>query len=161
MTATGEVRVDLTRRPRPAFLAWASVLGLGLGAGSALLIHGLMAEPSWWWAGGAGAILGAMIPLSVAGGSRVVVTDQTLTYFLRGQPCVEADLQDIAGFRAISVGQLRGVGVVIDPARLRFLSRKGVTLRTCEAHYAGCGCGLVLEFLTDADLRLLEPTVTT
>ena len=155
MTLPGTPGVDLTRRPSLTFLGWATILGLALGLGCAALIYGLLAEPSWLLAGVTGTILGALVPLSVAGGSRVTIHQGRLTYFLRGQPCVEADLQDIQGFRAIAQGQLTGVGVVIEPQKLRFLSRKGVTLRTCEAHFAGSGCGLVLEFLTPDDIPAL------
>jgi hypothetical protein len=158
MTAGG--RVDLTRRPSAAFLAWASVLGLVLGAGCTVLILGVMAEPSPWVATAAGLALGALVPLSVAGGSRVVIADGRLTYFLRGQPSVTCLLADVRGFRVIEAGQLRGIGVEVEPTRLEFLSRKGVTLRTCEAHYAGSGCGLVLEFFRAEDVAALETALS-
>jgi hypothetical protein len=148
--------VLLTRRPPRRFLAWAALLGLGLGLGSAALIHGLMADPTWWVGLPVGLVLGALVPASVAGGSHVRVADGVLTYGLRGTDCVALPTSAITAVIPVHTGALQGLGLQAPLDALTFVGRKGPTLRTCEAHHAALGCALVLEFFDERDAETLR-----
>lgn len=130
----------------------AAVAAAAVFAGSVLLLRMLMLEPDWPLAVGLGALLAAAVIATVARGALAEVgSDGVLTYGF-GRHDLRVPLAAVTGWSLVATGALAGIGARVEPAKVVFLTRKGLTYRTLERYAAGLGTALVLEHLTAADL---------
>jgi hypothetical protein len=145
------------RRP-PGRGAWimAAIAGVVVGAGGGGLLHLLMLRPDWRIAAGVGGILCIAVLASIGRGALVQVDGQGILRFGFGTPNLEVPLSDCSGWRLVRAGALTGVGMRVDPDRIRFLNRKGISRRRIEEQARTLGIGLVLEHLTADDLDQLR-----
>ena len=141
-----------SRRARIAALIAAALVA----AASAALLRMLMLEPDWPLALGLAALLGAALIASVARGALAEVTDDGMLTYGFGRADLRVPLAAITGWRLVATGALDGIGAQVEPARVVFLHRKGLTYRKLEQYAAGLGTALVLEHLTAADLADLR-----
>ena len=145
------------RRPHLPLMLMVLVLAAAFATGTAVLCRLLMAEPAWPVPVAVGVLLGALLLVQVWSGSTVRVSGHgDLVYRLRGIDLISVPLDRIAGFIPVRTGALIGVGVRCPTEAVRFLSRKGPSLRQVEAWQRHLGVALVLEHLTAEDLTALE-----
>lgn len=145
------------RPPARRLVAWSLALAAAFTAFSAVLVHGLLLEPSWLPGLVVGAAIGSLIPLSVLRGATATVDEAgTLAYGFGDRPGLAVPLEAITGWRIVRTGLLHGVGARVAPERVRFLHRKGLSYARLRRYERGLGTALVLEFLTEADLEALR-----
>lgn len=144
------------RPPGRRALAAATVLALVTGAGAAGLTRLLMLEPDWRIAGGVGVALAVALLLTVARGAVAHLDAEGNLHFGFGIPNLRVPLAAITGWRPVRTGALVGIGAAVDPARVTFLNRKGLSYRSLERYRRGLGVALVLEHLTADDLAELR-----
>ena len=121
-------------------------------AGSTFLLRMLMVEPDWTLAIGLATLLAVALIATVARGALAEVGDDGVLTYGFGRHDLRVPLAAITGWKLIATGALAGVGAQVEPTRVAFLTRKGLTYRKLEQYAAGLGTALVLEHLTAADL---------
>jgi hypothetical protein len=145
------------RRPHPPLLIATIVLGLALMAGSAGLLHLLMARPDWRIGWAVGLFLGGYLVLTVARGSFAEIGADGRLIFGWGRTAnLRLDLRSVAAVRVVSSGLLAGVGLAVPIAQVEILHRKGLSRRKMRDMESGLGLAVVLEHLTPADASEIE-----
>jgi hypothetical protein len=151
-------RLDL--RGRPGAGARLVIAGAALAAGAAgvFLVRALDAapQPGWWLALAVGAGIAGLTLLFALQGTRLrVAADGTATYSLHGRANLAFALTDSSGFRPCAQGLLAGVALDLDPRKVRFLHKAGISPERMRRWRAELGCDLVLEGLGAADAEAL------
>ncbi len=144
-------------RPPGKMLAFATLLGVLLGAGSVLLVHALMTEPDWLVAGFWGGALGVAVVGWVAAGSSLRLTAEgSLIYALRGADCAVIDARQVVRVVPVDTGVLVGAGLVCPPTAVTLLSRKGFSHHDMDQWQQHLGVTVVAEFLRPDDCAALQ-----
>ncbi len=140
--------LDCRARPRGAQLAVIAFAALASGVGAAWLAHAIDSDPQRGWslAVVAGTLIAALVGGFAMLGARVVVeADGILTYSLHGRANLALDLRDCRAFRPVAGALLGGVGLDVDPGRVRFLHKAGISPERMRRWRGEVGADLVLE----------------
>jgi hypothetical protein len=145
------------RRPPPRYLLVIAAVSVIAAAASAALLRMLMLRPQWEAPLALGIAIGAATFLvSARGAVAAVDAAGVLTYGFGRVVSVSVDLRHARRIERVRHGMLDGVGLDVDPDRVVFLRRKGLSHRGLSASRRELGLALVLEFLSDEDLAALR-----